>query len=210
MEGAHTRRRRVASDDGVRSLLHDLRQYVATGRLLFDDDGDELSGDELRSRMRTGRLLFDQLSAMVSAASAEVADSCPVDVAAVTDETVTIFRHGHPTLTVNTTYERGLRALVDRTRLQRALTNVLENAGNASGPGGVVHVEVWGERSNVLVEVGDEGQGFGQVPRGTGQGMLAVGDLVRAAQGRLLIHSGPGVGTQVRIVLPRVLEQDAS
>ncbi len=209
MKGADTRLARVSSDDGVRSLLHDLRQYVATGMLLFDE-GAELSTDDLRSRMRAGRMLFDQLAAMVAGAGDGLADTELVDVGAVVDETVTIFRHGHPTLTVDATYEPGLGCRLDRNRLQRALTNVLENAAKASGPCGRVDVEVWGEPSHVLVEVGDEGQGFGQVTRGTGQGMVAVGDLVRAVQGRLLIQSGPGVGTQVRIVLPRVLEESAS
>lgn len=209
MKGADTRLARVSSDDRVGSLLHDLRQYVATGKMLFDDD-EQLSDHDLRKRMRTGRLLFDQLSAMVAAAGEELTDTGPVDVGVVADETVTVFRLGHPALTVDTTYEPGLESRLDRNRLQRALTNVLENAAKASGPCGRISVEVWGEPSHVLVEVGDEGEGFGQVPRGTGHGMVAVGDLMRAAQGRLLIHSGPGVGTQVRIVLPRVAEEGAS
>ena len=209
MEGADTRLARVSSDDGLRSLLHDLRQYVATGRLLFDD-GAELSTDDLRSRMRAGRMLFDQLATMVAGAGDDLADTEPVDVGAVVDETVTIFRHGHPDADRRCDVRAGPRCRLDRNRLQRALTNVLENAAKASGPCGRVDVEVWGEPSHVLLEVGDEGQGFGQVTRGTGQGMVAVGDLVRTVQGRLLIHSGPGVGTQVRIALPRLVEESAS
>lgn len=209
MKRADTRLTRVSSDDRVGSLLHDLRQYVATGRLLFED-GEQLSDEDLRSRMRTGRLLFDQLDAMVAAAGGELTATEPVDVGLVADETVTIFRHGHPRLTVDATFEPRLESRLDRNRLQRALTNVLENAAKASGPCGRISIEVWGETSHVLVEVGDEGQGFGQVPRGTGHGMVAVGDLMRAVQGRLLIHSGPGVGTQVRIVLPRAAEESAS
>lgn len=203
--GGNTRADRVGADNGLRSLLHDLRQYVATGMLLYED-GDELPEEELRSRMRTGRMLFGQLSAIVSAAGQELVDTELVDVGLVTDETVTIFRHGHPTLDVRATCENGLPARLDRNRLHRALTNVLENAAKASGPEGQVTVEVWGERSHVLIEVGDDGQGFGQLPRGSGQGMFAVSELVQAVQGRLLIHSGPDVGTQVRLVLPRVID----
>ncbi len=209
MRGVHKRPERVGVDDDLRSLLHDLRQYVATGMLLFDED-EGLVEDELRHRVRTGRMLFGQLSAIVCAAGDELVDNVLVDATALTDETVTVFRHGHPDLVVCATYETGLWCRLDRNRLHRALTNLLENAAKAAGDDGRVTVEVWGEREHVLIEIGDDGYGFGQVPRGSGVGLLAVSDLVRASNGRLLIHSGPGVGTQVRLALPRSAAEEES
>jgi signal transduction histidine kinase len=50
--------------------------------------------------------------------------------------------------------------------------------------------------------VADEGAGFGRISAGTGQGLHVVDSAVRASRGRLVISSGPGPGTTVRLTLP--------
>jgi len=203
MEAGDIRRESAAAE--FRSLLHDLRQYVGAGLMLFDDV-DELAEEELRARARKGRTLLEQLSVVVDGAAGRADPSELVDVSEIVEDTVAVFRNGHPTLDVRTAYgSRGLCRL-DRSRMHRALTNVLENAARAAGDLGHVLVEVRRKAEDVLVEVTDDGRGFGQISRGTGHGMLAVSDLVRSANGQLTIHSGPGVGTQVRLVLPCVQE----
>jgi len=187
--------------DHLSTLLHDLKQYVATGMLLCDDE-EGLREEELRSRLRTGRLLFNQLSAIVDA-EAVTAGSLPVDVGELVDEAVNIFRHGHPTLHLRVTHDDDLVCPLERDAVHRAVTNLLENAARAAGPGGHVTVRAWTEDDYVLIEVADDGRGFGQIPRGSGRGMRTVSELVRAAHGRLEIHSGPDAGTRVRLALSR-------
>ncbi|HEY3531214.1 MAG TPA: sensor histidine kinase [Nocardioides sp.] len=194
----------ASEGDHLRNLLHDLKQYVATGMLLCDDE-DALLEEELRSRLKTGRMLFKQLSAIVDV-EAEAAGSTPVDIGELVDESVSIFRHGHPTLHVRVAHEDGLVCQLERESMHRALSNLLENAARAAGKGGHVTVQAWAENGYVLIEVSDDGRGFGQIPRGSGRGMQTVSDLVRSARGRLEIHSGPDAGTRVRLVLVRGVE----
>src|SRR5690242_21866534 len=52
MEAGGIRRDSAAVE--LRSLLHDLRQYVGAGLLLFDDV-DQLCEEDLRKRVQTGR-----------------------------------------------------------------------------------------------------------------------------------------------------------
>ena len=54
-----------------------------------------------------------------------------------------------------------------------------------------------------VVEVSDDGPGFGRIEHGTGQGLSVISSAVRACDGRLEITSGPGPGTAVRVTLPR-------
>jgi signal transduction histidine kinase len=203
MEAGGIRRDSAAVE--LRSLLHDLRQYVGAGLLLFDDV-DQLGEEDLRKRVQTGRTLLEQLSAVVEGADEHAGSGELVVVSKLVGEAVAIFRHAHPTIEVRASYRSDALCRLDSARMHRALTNVLENAARAAGDLGQVVVEVRRDDDHVLVEVTDNGRGFGLISRGTGHGMLAISDLVRSANGQLTIHSGPGVGTQVRLVLPCVGE----
>jgi signal transduction histidine kinase len=193
----------------LRTLLHDVRQYVATGILLYDD-GDALREDELRARLRTGRKLFDQLSAMVAEGDPPPDATTRVVVDRLVEEAVTIFRHGHPGLQVLASCDPDLICEVEREDLHRAVTNLLGNAARAAGPNGHVTVRAWAEGSYVLVEISDDGRGFAQIPSGSGRGLRAVSELVSKGHGRLEIHSGAAGGTRVAMALPRAMPEARS
>jgi signal transduction histidine kinase len=53
-----------------------------------------------------------------------------------------------------------------------------------------------------VVEVTDDGDGFGRIPSVSGQGMSIVDQALRTCHGRLEITSGPGPGTTVRMLIP--------
>jgi len=187
--------------DRLRLLLHDLRHYVAAGLLLYDEG--ELTDDELRSRLRTGQRLFHQLSAVVDREATGVdPPPMPIDVGELVEDCVSIFRHGHPGLDVQTSVCGELACQIDREALHRALTNVVENAARAAGDRGRVTVQAWSDTDVVLVEVTDDGRGFGQIPHGSGHGLQTVNEVVRSAHGTLEIRSGPDAGTRVRLVIP--------
>jgi signal transduction histidine kinase len=188
-----------------RALLHDLRHYVAAGLLLFGDGDDGLTELELRSRLRTGQLLFHQLSAVVDREAVGVdPPPGPIDVGELVEDCVSIFRHGHPGLRVRMSVRDELACAIDREQLHRALTNVVENAARAAGDRGLVTVQAWADTGDALVEVTDDGRGFGQISHGSGHGLQCVDDVVRSAHGQLEIRSGPDAGTRVRLVIPMV------
>jgi len=187
----------------LRTLLHDVRQYAAAGLLLYDDEADALEPEELQRRLTMGKRLFHQLSALVDH---EVHDaSSPrqmVQLRDLVDECLANFRHAHPSVTLESDLRGPLVCLLDRQGLHRALTNVLENAARAAGVSGRVDVRGRQRDGQVIIDVTDDGEGFGQISRGTGHGMQTVDEVVRAAHGRLEIRSGPDSGTRVRLRFP--------
>ncbi len=111
----------------------------------------------------------------------------------------------------------------DPTELEIAVTNLLTNASDAMGPGGVVDVQIVNhvdpqQGDRVVLEVRDQGGGipapvlervfepfFTTKPpgKGTGLGLSQVYAFARASGGAATITSVVGQGTTVRIELPR-------
>ncbi len=104
----------------------------------------------------------------------------------------------------------------DRENLKLALGNVLENALEATAPGGTVTVTAAGEGDGVRLEVEDTGRGIprGELPHvfdpfytskmaGAGMGLTLVHRIVTRHGGEVDIESDQGRGTRVSISLPR-------
>jgi signal transduction histidine kinase len=94
--------------------------------------------------------------------------------------------------------------------LQRALTNVLLNAMDATSADGCITVRVAAQGEEVTVAVRDDGVGISpeyvtSKTGGTGLGLAIVKQAVRAHGGRVDAESGPGTGTEIRMHLPRHL-----
>jgi signal transduction histidine kinase len=110
--------------------------------------------------------------------------------------------------------------LVDPGLFRLALDNLMANAAQAMGEGGVI--ELWVRQGSFLdgseaaaLDVKDTGCGmtpaerenakkpfFTTKPRGTGLGIPIALRIVEAHGGELSIESGPGIGTTVSIKLP--------
>ena len=87
--------------------------------------------------------------------------------------------------------------------LWRVLTNVVDNAGRAAGPGGRVTLAI-SQPGETIVEVADTGPGFGAGEPGLASlGLQIVDSLLSSCEGTMEVRSPEGGGTVVRIVLPR-------
>jgi two-component system, cell cycle sensor histidine kinase and response regulator CckA len=114
--------------------------------------------------------------------------------------------------------------LVERAQLERVVLNLALNAKDAMPDGGEVAIAVrdvpidGGPGCYVVIEVSDTGIGMDAATRarvfepffttkaggGNGIGMAVVYHIVERAGGFVHVESEPGVGTRVRVALPRV------
>ncbi|NQX66083.1 HAMP domain-containing histidine kinase [Paenibacillus alba] len=115
-----------------------------------------------------------------------------------------------------------VKATLDRQRLGQIMVNLLMNALKFTPPGGKVSVEVKEEQHRVLIMVSDTGIGideddlrfvferFYRVEKsrdrksgGSGIGLTIAKKLVEAHGGTIRMESGVGVGTTVKIHIPK-------
>ena len=100
--------------------------------------------------------------------------------------------------------------------LKIALSNLVQNAVQASSPGQEVEIRTIAPDGDLTVLVSDHGEGiqpqhlesifnpfFTTKPHGVGLGLAIVSKIVDEHQGRLQVFSEPGKGTTFEITLPR-------
>lgn len=186
------------------TLRHDLRQYVAAGILLTQLPGDESLPPELGQRLERINQLFSRMRDLTAPPDPEATPARPawvVDLVELVDECVSFARITHE-VPLHLLGEGHIEAAADPVMLRRAVNNVLDNATRAAGDSGQVRVRVNSLPGEALVEVSDDGLGFGRIPSVSGQGMSIVDEALRSCHGRLEITSGPGPGTTVRLIVP--------
>ena len=106
---------------------------------------------------------------------------------------------------------------LSETHCRRLLGNLIRNASQATGPGGVIAVKVWCQNAEwACVSVGDDGPGIpaevqGRIFQpfnttkgegGTGFGLKMCKDVMEAHQGTLTFVTQPNVGTTFTAAFP--------
>jgi putative PEP-CTERM system histidine kinase len=105
---------------------------------------------------------------------------------------------------------------LDPGQIQKVLTNLVLNAREALGPGGIIRVETSQRNGWVVLSVSDNGCGMSAdflqhslfrpfqttKKKGIGIGMFHSKMIVEAHRGRIEVDSAPGKGTQFRVILP--------
>lgn len=114
------------------------------------------------------------------------------------------------------TDDRALSFLFDPELLRVAISNLVQNAIQASAPGQDVEIRADASGDNVLIFVSDHGEGiqpqhlenifnpfFTTKPQGVGLGLAIVAKIVDEHRGRINVFSEPGSGTRFEMTLPR-------
>ncbi len=146
--------------------------------------------------------------------------SSSVDLGEVLERSLQLVGH-RPELDLTVDITSGVSSVPgDGGLLRQAFDNVVTNAVQAIGAQGRLSVKVEPQQvdgiETVAVSFHDDGEGmsataqeqalspfFTTRPTGTGLGLSIVSRIVEAHGGRVAIHSAPGEGTTVSLVLPR-------
>lgn len=200
--------------DRVREVCHDLRQPVAAILMLA-------SAAEIRPDVPEGvRRMLQEITTQAEDISAAVrqflddakqgvdglGDPRPVNIAGLAGESIERWRATFQGGISYAAEDDPLHVTIDPVLFRRALGNLLSNATRAAGVGGRVTVTVrrmatkQGQRA--VIEVDDNGPGFGKITSGHGLGLAVVQRTVRAAGGSVEIAEGTLGGALVRLVLP--------
>ncbi|MCX2729994.1 HAMP domain-containing sensor histidine kinase [Saccharopolyspora sp. NFXS83] len=192
----------------LRGLLHDLGHglaavsYLAEG-MRADGELPPAATDRLDAMSQELARLLDLV-----ASGAVPAEPAPVELHGLLGRLATArARADAPTPVVRPGAPVAVRA--DATAVWRMLSNLLDNAMRAAGPGGVVELGVTchpaGEPGGgtATVEIVDDGPGFGRGPDGAaGLGLGIVTGLAQECGARLHLDPAPLRGTRARLVFP--------
>jgi signal transduction histidine kinase len=93
--------------------------------------------------------------------------------------------------------------LVEEVVLRRIVGNVVDNAVRAAGPHGHVELGIAVRDQHVVIEVTDDGPGFGRIEANTGRGLSITRRLLESCHGcSIEITEAPRGGVNVNISLP--------
>jgi two-component system, NtrC family, nitrogen regulation sensor histidine kinase NtrY len=142
----------------------------------------------------------------------------PLNVNAAIDERIALLRAGNPAVTYDLHLAADIpHAYADADLVKGVLTNLLENAAHAAGPGGVVLVRSAAHRGKVTIEVHDSGSGLSAQARATifeptisfkrggmGLGLSIARKSAVLCGGDIQLIGGELGGAGFRVVLPAV------
>jgi signal transduction histidine kinase len=190
-----------------RQLGHDMRHELATIMLLASllEAAPELGPDsrERSRQLRDEARRLEELQRAYEDSFDEPSElgrfaEDPVQVDLVTREVVNASRLSTPT-TISLR-AGAVWAYVDRLAFWRALRNIIGNAVRAAGPAGRVDVRVENVDGWAIVQVDDDGPGFGSGVSGTDSlGLEIVRGFADRWSGRLEIRRSDLGGCQVRL-----------
>ncbi len=142
----------------------------------------------------------------------------PCELSPIIEETVALYRDGHPMIHFGLTITTPIPQLnIDRQQIKQALINLIDNAIAATKNSGSIHLSLNHERENRLVRlvVADSGSGlsgeqkarlfepyFSTKKTGMGLGLAIVHSIVSDHKGRIRVEDNDPVGTCFIIELP--------
>jgi two-component system phosphate regulon sensor histidine kinase PhoR len=227
----HEQRLSDATRELISNLSHDLRTPLASLRLMAETLTGEARDDPEATKLFASRIATEaeRLHGLVSGildlsrleAGVDQVQIQVVELRALTNKAVDGMRPMAKQRGLGLSVRGGpSMALADPARLERALSNVIDNALKFTPPPGSVTVTVASARGNPGISVRDNGAGIpvSQLPRifdrfytgdrsrtgrSTGLGLTIAKQAVELQGGEIEVSSTPGQGTLVRIALRR-------
>jgi signal transduction histidine kinase len=201
------RRQSDARDElAVHGLLHDLGHQMTTLSYLVEAvRGEAALPEDSGFRMELLSLEMSRLQDIIAReipGSRDLSAVAPIDLRSLSGQVAQLANVAHETLEVRLLPGPEVVVEASPALLWRVLTNVVDNAARAVRPGGTVEISAAWER-DAVIEVTDDGPGFGKGPPGTASlGLPVVRSLLKSIGGQLEVDTPEAGGTRVRIVLP--------
>ncbi len=206
--GVSARRERTRSSASERELCHDLKQPVAAMLVIASETallGDDQLGETARHRLRQieaqAKLLIELIDATLDPVPAG-ADGATSDLDAVLATVVAMVRVTSASRVVMVPGARAAHVGAAAPQLRRVFGNVLGNAVRAAGADGTVTVRSRRSAGRVVVEVDDEGPGWGHGETGHGLGLAVVLAAMDSVGGDVSAGRSPAGGSRVRLRFP--------
>lgn len=193
----------------VEQAAHDLRQPIGAVLVLASAAlADEQAPQQLRrclEQIVTEANWLSKITYDMLAEAGTLQDRQPVDIAALVGEAVNSEQLTYGQQIILQQPDQAPRYVMGAaTRLRRALANVLANATRAAGPDGHVQVTQRVQGSAEVVEVTDNGPGFGSAAAGNGNGigLVITRRMLAECGGYMDVDRLPTGHTVVRLWLP--------
>ena len=188
--------------DPALALCHDLRQPVAAIIMLAaaaaaEDDVPPAVLERLEHISSEA----EWLSRMISDALDTTMDDERVDLDQIVAEVVEETRAtSNCQVELRTPHPMVMHA--NGTLVRRAVANLLENASRAAGAGGTVQVHVRRATGLAVIEVEDDGPGYGNIEKHSGFGLGVVRFLASRHGGAVLVGRSRLGGARIRLAIP--------
>ena len=209
----------------ARKMAHELKNSLTPIRLTVEEILARQPEADTRFLQQAARIVVDEVESLerrvraFSEFAAEPASNpAALDVNLLLEERVQLLRVAHPDVTYELETNTGpLFVWADADQIKGILTNLLENAAEAAGAGGVVLSVTRADERNVVVEVHDSGPGLTAEARGMlfepsisfkkhgmGLGLAISRKNALIAGGDLAVIDGRLGGAGFRLLMPAI------
>jgi signal transduction histidine kinase len=207
----------------ARKMAHEVKNSLTPIRLTMEEVAARHSGNDRAFLEQAAQIIVDEVNSLerrVRAFSDFAAEPpvspVPVDVNELIEERIAFLRNAHPSVIYNMRLAHSRpRAHADQDLIKGVLTNLIENAAQAAGDGGVVLCTTGAHDGKVAIEVHDSGPGLSPMARGTlfeptisfkkggmGLGLSIARKSALLSGGDIFPVKGELGGAAFRVVLP--------
>ena len=158
----------------ARKMAHEVKNSLTPIRLTMEEMLARRGERDERFLEQASQIVVDEVTtlekrvrAFSQFASEPPVQLTPVDVNALLDERIRFLKTAHPEISYETMLQAGSPAVADEDLIKGVLTNLLENAADAAGPGGAVLGKTYCASDRIAIEVHDSGPGLSPQVRRT-------------------------------------------
>jgi len=158
----------------ARKMAHEVKNSLTPIRLTMEEIGARNGSVDSTFLKQASQIVADEVTtlekrvrAFSDFAAEPPAHPRETDLNALVAERVAFLRPSHPGVAYDIQLAEHAGATADPDLVRGVLTNLLENAAQAAGPGGRIQTRTFSEGARTVVEVADSGPGLTDLARST-------------------------------------------